>query len=298
MKILEETPSTSPPVVTVADAMASEGESLTFTVSLTVSGTTATVTATDTAAGTIDDDDRLPVVTIDDSNGSEGEALTFTVTLRSAVQGGLTVTPSFDDGTAAEVADYISNQSELRFDGMIGEQQVIVVQAAEDEVIEGDETFTVSLESSNAPVEVNEEGTETILDDAPQARQAKTKRLLYLLARSLASEAVAAIGERFTANDTRTPQMQLGAFSLTDGWSRGGWPGAEASMAGAGLRPAAWNASESAMLGMGAVGVGGSVGMGGPYGQPGLLSEQPFGRLALLAGSRFILPVGTSAEPG
>ncbi len=157
-------------VETVEDAVVEADE--TFTVSLAVSGASTTVTATDTATGTITDDDGgttggNATVTIANASVVEGEALTFTVKLNQAVQEGLTVTPSFSDGTATESTDYTANPVPLSFTGTAGEQQTITVETVEDTVVEADETFTVSLSVSNAPsgVTVGNSATGTISDD-------------------------------------------------------------------------------------------------------------------------------------
>ena len=157
-------------VATTEDEIVEENE--TFTVSLTVSGTSATVTATDTATGTITDDDGGLIggndtVTIADASAEEGESLTFTVTLNRAVQGGLTVTPAFTDGTATEGTDYTENTAALSFTGTAGETQTITVGTVEDAVVEGEETFTVSLSLSDAPagVTAGSPATGSITDD-------------------------------------------------------------------------------------------------------------------------------------
>ena len=151
-------------VATTEDADVEAAE--TFTVSLGVSGTQATVTATDTATGTILDDDA-PAVTIGDASADEGEAITFTVTLDKAVSGGLTVTPSFTDGTATEGTDYTANTTGLAFTGTAGETRTFTVATAEDADQEPDETFTVSLSVSGTQVTVRATDTAagTILDD-------------------------------------------------------------------------------------------------------------------------------------
>ena len=145
----------------------------TFTVRLTVSNTTATVTATDTAQGTILDDDA-PVLTVGDVSAgsadvsaSEGDSMTFTVRLDKAVPGGLTVTPSFADGTATEGTDYTENTTALAFAGTAGETQTFTVPTTEDTDQEPDETFTVSLTVSNttATVTATDTAQGTILDD-------------------------------------------------------------------------------------------------------------------------------------
>ncbi len=145
-------------VTTTEDADVEPDE--TFTVSLAVSGTTASVTATDTATGTITDDDSA-VVTIADASAEEGDVLTFTVTLDQAVAGGLTVTPSFTDGTATSGTDYTENTASLSFTGAAGETQTFTVATIEDEEAEADETFTVSLAVSGTAASVTAADTAT-----------------------------------------------------------------------------------------------------------------------------------------
>ena len=125
-----------------------EGEE-TFTVSLSLSDAPSGVTAGSPATGSITDDDggttgEGATVTIADASAVEGESLSFTVTLNRAVQGGLTVTPSFTDGTATKGTDYTENTAALSFTGISGEQQTFTVATTEDAVVEDDETFAVS----------------------------------------------------------------------------------------------------------------------------------------------------------
>ena len=152
-------------VATGEDAVVEADE--TFTVGLSVSGTTATVTATDTGTGTITDDDGSAAVTIDNTSANEGDTITFTVTLDKAVQGGLTVTPGFTDGTATSGTDYTANTTALTFAGTASETQTIKVATTEDAVVETNETFTVSLSVSGttAPVTATDTGTGTITND-------------------------------------------------------------------------------------------------------------------------------------
>ena len=153
-------------VPTTDDALVEGNE--TFTVGLSVSATTLTVTATDTGTGTITDDDRATVdatVSISDASATEGSSLTFTVTLDKAVAGGLTVTPSFTDGTAVQGSDYTENTTGLSFTGTAGESQTFTVATTQDAVLEGNETFTVGLSASHADVTATDTGTGTITDD-------------------------------------------------------------------------------------------------------------------------------------
>ena len=149
-------------VSTTQDA-ALEGDE-TFTVGLSVSATTLKVTATDTGIGTIQDDDSASV-SVSDASATEGSSLTFTVTLDQAVSGGLTVTPSFTNGTATQGSDYTANTTALSFSGTAGETQTFTVSTTDDAVVEGDETFTVGLSASHASVTATATGTGTILDN-------------------------------------------------------------------------------------------------------------------------------------
>ena len=152
-------------VATGEDAVVEADE--TFTVGLSVSGTTETVTATDTGTGTITDDDGNAVVTIDDASANEGDTITFTVTLDKAVQGGLTVTPSFTDGTATSGTDYTENAAPLTFAGNASETQTLRVATTQDALAEPDETFTagLSVSGTTALVTATATGTGTITND-------------------------------------------------------------------------------------------------------------------------------------
>ena len=156
-------------VATLEDAVVEDDER--FTVSLGVSDAPSGVTVGDPAAGTITDDDdgsgNGATVTIADASAAEGDSLAFTVTLHRTIEGGLTVTPSFSDDTAAAGADYTANTAALSFSGTVGEQHTVTVATLEDAVVEDDERFTVSLSVSDAPsgVTVGDPATGTITDD-------------------------------------------------------------------------------------------------------------------------------------
>ena len=139
----------------------------TFTVGLSVSGAPTGVTVSDTGTGTINDDDSA-AVTINDASADEGDDMTFTVTLSEAVQGGLKVTPSYTNGTAAS-GDYTANTTALTFTGTKGETKTFTVSTTEDAVLEANETFTVGLSVSDAPtgttVTATDTGTGTINND-------------------------------------------------------------------------------------------------------------------------------------
>ena len=150
-------------ISTTEDAMLEADE--TITIGLSVSNAPAGVTSTDTGTGTINNDDAV-TVTIDDASASEGESISFTITLDKAVQGGLTVTPGFTDGTATN-GDYTANTAAISFSGTAGETETLTVATTEDAVLEGNETFTVALTVSDAPsgVTATDTGTGTVNND-------------------------------------------------------------------------------------------------------------------------------------
>ncbi|MDE2906818.1 MAG: hypothetical protein OXQ28_12140, partial [Acidobacteriota bacterium] len=196
---------------------ADEEEDETFTVGLTVSKTTETVTATDTATGTItdNDDDGVPTLRIADASASEGDALTFTVTLDQAVSGGLSVTPSFTDGTATEGTDYTEKTTAFTFLGTAGETQSFTVLTTEDTDVEADETFTVSLTVSGTSetVTATDTATGTITNDDRQLPVRTTPRVTI-------EDASAAEGDSLTFTVTLSEAVENGLTvtpSFTDG---------------------------------------------------------------------------------
>ena len=177
----------------------------TFTVGLTVSGTSLSVTATDTGTGTVNNDDGA-VVTVNNASASEGDSMTFTVTLGAAVQGGLTVTPSFTDVTAVEGTDYDENTTALSFTGTANETKTFTVSTTEDAVLEADETFTVGLSSSNSSVTATDTGTGTINNDDSAA--------------VTVNDASADEGESMTFTVTLSAAVQ-GGLKVTPGYTDG-----------------------------------------------------------------------------
>ena len=131
---------------------------------ITVAGTTPDLTVTGTSVAITDDDSAE--LTVNNANEEEGDSLTFTVTLDNAVEGGLTVTPGYTNGTAGD-ADYTANRAALNFTGTLDETKTFTVKTTEDAVVEADETFTVGLTVSNAPagVTATDTGTGTIGND-------------------------------------------------------------------------------------------------------------------------------------
>jgi hypothetical protein len=154
-------------VSTVSDAIVEADE--TFTVSLAASH--PEVTDNDTGTGTINDNDAS-TVTVNNAATTEGGDLVFQVTLGNAVQGGLTVDVTLSGGTATGGAsplvapeDYDNVVAPLSFAGTAGEVETFTVATLDDAIVEGTETFTVSLSASNASVTDSDTGTGTINDN-------------------------------------------------------------------------------------------------------------------------------------
>ena len=111
-------------------------------------------------------------ITVEDVSTSEGSGLTFTVTLDIAVPSAFTVNVSLTDVTATGGAtplvnpeDYDNVVAALNFAGIAGETQQFTVETLDDAVLEGAETFTVSLNAISPWVTDTDTGTGTITDN-------------------------------------------------------------------------------------------------------------------------------------
>ncbi|WP_440225776.1 IPTL-CTERM sorting domain-containing protein [Dokdonella sp. MW10] len=139
----------------------------------------------DDVAVTNEDDDQASL-RIDDASIVEGDtsttALVFTVTLDGAVEGGVDVAYATADGSATAPADYTATSGTLTFAGTDGETQTISVPILGDTLVEGDETFTLTL-SAPQPATVTlarAEATGTILDDDASALLVAAKRIVQV----------------------------------------------------------------------------------------------------------------------
>ena len=261
------------------------------------------------ATGTVLENDVLTFsVTAPDMLEADGPA-TFTGSLSSASPYRIVVHYETSDGTATAGADYVETTGELVFEP--GEtERAVVVQVLDDDLVEGTETLLLSMTvvpvgsrsfgSSAAeapPFRLAGSGatdqasptslqvTGTIRDDElARTRGAGTRPTLHLLARSIASEAVAAIGERFVATGGGdTPRAGLGATPAPSG--RGG--------AAAGVAVAYPGASVSGVAGAGA-----SAGRGQGAMALHRPSDEPFADLGWLDNAYFSTPVGEAGQSG
>ncbi len=102
------------------------------------------------ATGVIEDDDP-PTLSIGDATAAEGDPAIFSLRLSSAHNADVTVTATTVDGTAASPADYTHTERALTISaGNLG--TTFAVPTASDTLVEGDETFTVTLSKASAPV--------------------------------------------------------------------------------------------------------------------------------------------------
>ena len=135
----------------------------TFIVQL--SSNNPSVIDSDTAIGTIQDNDTGNI-TVENVTETEGDELRFRVTNNIQVPNAFTVTVNFNDITATGgETDYDSAQQVLDFNGSAGQGRNVDVDTNDDNLVEGTETFTVVLTSSDAIVDDSDTAIGTILDD-------------------------------------------------------------------------------------------------------------------------------------
>ena len=172
--------------------------------STTVTGTTVTLTDNDSAE-----------VTVNDASAAEGSSMTFTVTLDTQVAGGLTVTPSFTDVTATEGTDYDENTTALTFTGNANETKTFTVSTTQDDVVEGNETFTVGLTVSGTTltgsITDTDTGTGTIQSGTGGDQDTATLTI---------NDASASEGDGITFTVTLSEAVQ-GGLTVTPGYTHG-----------------------------------------------------------------------------
>ena len=132
-------------VVTInGDTVVEADETFAVRISNPSGGHTITV---DTGTGTIQNDDAAtlalsaPAITETDADFTA----TFTATLTGGVQGGFDVAVSAADGSAVSPADYELATTSVSFAGGTGETQNVSVTIKGDDIVEADETFSVTL---------------------------------------------------------------------------------------------------------------------------------------------------------
>ena len=153
-------------VATLQDEVREGGE--TFTVTLS-SPSGATLGQDASATVTIEDDDPEPVVSVADATVTEGGKAQVVISLDRPSTRDVTVSWSVTDGTAGS-GDHSGSSSPQEVTFKAGEtSKTVEVATLQDEVREGDETFTVTLSSpSGATLGQDASATVTIEDDDPE----------------------------------------------------------------------------------------------------------------------------------
>jgi hypothetical protein len=123
-----------------------------------------TVDTTDTATATITNDDTA-TITVGNAAAIEGSSMMFTVAIDNAIDGGVYVPWQITAGTA-DANDVPLTAGGLLFTGSANEIRTIIVPALSDTLVEGDETFTLSLgTAASSDVDTSDTGTGTVIDD-------------------------------------------------------------------------------------------------------------------------------------
>ena len=201
-------------------------------------------------------------VSIADARAMEGEPLEFGITLSEPAPEAVTVVWRTIDGTARSPSDYAAppgGRGELTI-GAGRSAAAIVVPTVDDDLAEGEETFTVTLVGASRAELGDGEATGGIVDDDLESTRAEALQWsLAAFGRTVATEAVDAVGRRFRSGGS-------GARPAPRGWDTpGDWnapPGGGPGMTGAGWTTGAW--SDPAAGGL--AGFGPSGGFSGPGG--------------------------------
>ncbi len=141
------------------------------TVKVKLSDAAGATIADGTAIGTIIDDDAIPVLpalsiadlTVAEGNGEHAHFM-FTVTLDKAATGPVTVAYATANGTATAGSDYVASGGSLTF--AAGEtSKTVHVDISGDAVLEGNETFTVTLSNASGATIADGAAIGTIVND-------------------------------------------------------------------------------------------------------------------------------------
>ena len=266
-------------------------------------GTPAPVPAS--ASGTILDGDTAAVTVSEPVVGEvDGEAV-FRITLAPQYAFGITLLYAAVDGTAVAGTDYVATSGKLVFaPGETGLRRW-PCRCWTTTVAERVETFTLVLDPDAASGLGRVTAEATIRDDdLAEQRAEEANRTLYLLARSIASEAVSAVGERFVNGGDASPQLTLGSVPTAGG----GFGAAPGLGGGPGQLSVPWGAGFGAPGPGGAAGFGGAPGYGGAagyggatgfgFGGPVMPTDEAFADLAWLDNAQFALPLQFGADEG
>lgn len=169
----------------------------------------------------------LPTLSIADVSATEGSSLAFKVTLSAASASTVTVGYSSSNGTAVGGSDFAVSSGTLTF--APGETaKTIIVATNEDAIVEGNETFTVTLSGASGATLARSVATGTIVDNdvAPailaigNASVTEGGTLVFTVTRS-GNTAIAASAAYATAGGTATSGADFTATSGTISFASG-----------------------------------------------------------------------------
>ncbi len=198
-------------------------------------------------------------ISIADGQAVEGAPVEFGITLSRPVPeaGTLLVVYRITDGTALAQSDYAPPAGQQgEFTIATGQDAAtIVIQTTDDDLVEDEETFTVTLVGTSHAELGDAEATGRIIDnDLASLRGEALQWSLAAFGRTVATEAVDAIGQRFRPGGTpRAPRAGLPGTSLRDG---------------IGAASARWTTHAGGTAALSQAGSG-TVGMGRPTGAVG-----------------------------
>ena len=154
-------------ITLIDDALDEEDESFTLTTRSDPSQINPSIGMLETASTTITilDDDDAPTLSIADATNSESDAgATLTVTLDAPSAKTVTVDFATASGTATEGEDFTATSGTLTFQPGTT-TQAVTVGLTGDQVIEGNEAFTVALSNAQNATISDDEATVTLNDD-------------------------------------------------------------------------------------------------------------------------------------
>jgi len=163
--------SVSIPVEILGDQIAEAVEAFTATITISNANGQPVTIGTGTATGTITDDDEanISIANVSTDEDIIGGKATFTVTLNGSVQHSFTVNYSTSNITAIAGSDYQAASGFLTFPGNSndGHTETFTVNIINDNVVEGNETYLVTLSGISGGIVTigNTTATGTIIDD-------------------------------------------------------------------------------------------------------------------------------------
>ena len=232
-------------------------------------------------------------LTMADAGAMEGEEVAFVLELSPPPPRPMMVACITSPVTATANGDY-EHATDHRFSIAAGVGSVrVAIPTIDDEEVEPDETFTVNIVPEWREVK-GVEATGTIIDDDVSRRGRALEAVLASFGRTMASEAVNAIEDRFSGVSSSESHVTLGGRRLPlDGLGGGGaWEMGVGSAGGE-----AFGVESGVMEG----GVGGSGVFGGGEGSPldgGSGAGESLTAREMVSGSSFALRFGVPEEAG